>query len=224
MLVKACHANKTDSFALFEMGSIQVRSVFIGQLLLLVLVAGLLTGCGFHLRGLDSVGQTQFKRVQLNNFAVVSSEVKKGMRHQLKLSGVQIVDSIADAEVQITLQATQFKVSRTAFSDQGDATAEMLKMSQVFSAVRVSTEQEIVSGSVQTYRDRQIETSALLAADSELKSIKQDMASVLARQILDRVNRALIKQSAASKSQTQPQSENPVNSDAEKPVINEPAQ
>lgn len=227
MAVKACHFQKADVCAHVEERAFQARfvytkSAFLGQLLLLVLLASLLTGCGFHLRGLDSVGQVQFKRLQLNNLPAASREVQKALRNQLKLSGVQLVDSIADAEVQITLQASQFKASRTAFSDQGDATAEMLKMSQAFSAMQVSTEQTIVSASVQTYRDRQIETSALLAADSELKSIKQDMATVLARQILDRVNRGLIKLNAANKDQTQ--TEKLENTDAEKPAVIESAQ
>jgi len=165
----------------------------VGSLLIATLLISLLSGCGFHLRGLNSVGESQFKTVQLNNLMAASSEIQKALRSQLKSSGIVLVDSISEAEVQITLQATLFKASRTAYSGQGDATAEMLKMTQSFSAISVSSEQPITAGSVETYRDRQIETNAMLAADNELNSIKQEMAELLARQLMDRINRALSK-------------------------------
>ncbi|GKT12523.1 MAG: LPS-assembly lipoprotein [Thiomicrorhabdus sp.] len=166
-----------------------------GALLVVTLLVGLLSGCGFHLRGLDTVGQSQFKSVQLENLSAVSSEMQKALRRQLRTAGVTVMAS--GAEVQIALKATQFQVTRTAYSGRGDTTAELLKMSQAFSATLNASdtrpEQMIVTDQVSTYRDRQIETTALLASDRELQSIKREMASILARQLMDRVNRALLK-------------------------------
>lgn len=160
--------------------------------LLIMMTAGL-TGCGFHLRGLDSVGDMQFKTVKLQTLPGVHPEVQQAMRSQLAQSGVQLVDSLAAAELQIVLQPTVYKASRTAYSGLGDTTAEFLRMEQGFAATLVATEQSVVTGSVQTYRDRQIDTGALLAANRELASIQREMAEDLARKIMDRINRSMLK-------------------------------
>ncbi len=160
--------------------------------LLIVMTAGL-SGCGFHLRGLDRVGDMQFKTVKLQTLPGVRPEVQQAMRAQLAQSGVQLVDSLAAAELQIILQPTVYKVNRTATSGLGDTTAEFLRMEQSFSAIVVSTEETIVTSSAQTYRDRQIDTTALLAANRELRSIHREMAEDLVMNIMERINRAMLK-------------------------------
>lgn len=158
----------------------------------------LLSGCGFHLRGYDTVGEVQFKTVQLQSSPSVRLEVKLALRKQLELSGVNIVSSEKEAEVLIQLSPTHYKVSRTAFSGQGDATAELLSMSQSFTATWALTGNPLVSGSVETYRDRQIDTAALLASEQELIGMRESMAGDLARQMMDRINRAVQKQFSVS--------------------------
>ncbi len=160
--------------------------------LLIVMTAGL-SGCGFHLRGLDRVGDMQFKTVKLQTLPGVRPEVQQAMRAQFAQSGVQLVDSLAAAELQIILQPTVYKVNRTATSGLGDTTAEFLRMEQSFSAIVVSTEETIVTSSAQTYRDRQIDTTALLAANRELRSIHREMAEDLVMNIMERINRAMLK-------------------------------
>ena len=162
--------------------------------LLIVMMAGL-SGCGFHLRGLNTVGEMQFKTVKLQTLPGVRPEVQQAMRSQLAQSGVQLVDSLAAAELQIILQPTVYKANRTAYSGLGDTTAEFLRMEQSFSAVVVATEETLVTSSVQTYRDRQIDTAALLAANRELGSIHREMAEDLVINIMERINRAILKAS-----------------------------
>jgi len=162
--------------------------------LVTLILTQLLSGCGFQLRGYDTVGQVHFKTALLQNEAGVRSEVKLAIRKQLELSGVKIVSSESEAEVLIRLRPTAYQVSRTAYSGLGDATAELLRMSQPFTAVWGLTGNVVVTGSVETYRDRQIETDALLAAEQELKDMRQSMAENLARQMMDRINRAVQKQ------------------------------
>ncbi|MDA3808270.1 MAG: hypothetical protein PF440_10235 [Thiomicrorhabdus sp.] len=165
--------------------------------LLIVMMAGL-SGCGFHLRGFDRVGDMQFKTVKLQTLPGVRPEVEQAMRSQLAQSGVQLVDSLAAAEVQIILQPTVYKVNRTAYSGTGDTTAEFLRMQQSFSAILVATEETLVTSSAQAYRDRQIDTAALLAANRELHSIHREMAEDLVMNIMERINRAMAKASQNS--------------------------
>jgi len=160
-----------------------------------LLILGILflsfSGCGFQLRGMDSLGQLQFKTVFVQNESQARIEVQQALRKQLAMSGVQQLHSEQQAEIIIRLQPTQYQVSRTAYSGQGDATAELLKMSQSFTAVWGLTGNVLVTGSVETYRDRQIETAALLASEQEVIDMRRSMAEVLARQMMDRINRAV---------------------------------
>jgi LPS-assembly lipoprotein len=155
-----------------------------------------LSGCGFQLRGMDSLGQLQFKTVFVQNELQARVEVQQALRKQLALSGVQKLDSEHEAEVIIRLQPTGYHVSRTAYSGQGDATAELLKMSLSFTAIWGLTGNVLVTGTTEVYRDRQIETAALLASEQELVDMRQSMAEALARQMMDRINRAVQKRFA----------------------------
>lgn len=179
-----------------------VRGVqWIATILMVMFITATLSGCGFHLRGLDSIGDTQFKTVKLQSVAGVRPEVLQAMRSQLAQSGVKLVDSLAAAELQIVLQPTVYKANRTAYSGLGDTTAEFLRMEQSFSAIVVATEETLVASSVQTYRDRQIDTTALLAANRELGSIHREMAEDLVMKIMDRINRAMLKAAQLKSSQ-----------------------
>jgi LPS-assembly lipoprotein len=175
----------------------QFISMALIMTLLIVMTAGL-SGCGFHLRGFDRVGDMQFKTVKLQALPGVRPEVQQAMRSQLAQSGVQLVDSLAAAEVQIILQPTVYKVNRTASSGLGDTTAEFLRMEQSFTAIVVATEETLVTSSAKAYRDRQIDTAALLAANRELRGIHREMAEDLVMNIMERINRAMVKASQNS--------------------------
>jgi LPS-assembly lipoprotein len=86
--------------------------------------------------------------------------------------------------------ATGYQATRTATSGLGDTSAELLKMSQPFSLQEVATEKLVVTGTATVYRDRRIDTSAMVAANRELTLMKREMAEEVARQILDRIQRA----------------------------------
>ncbi|MCF6254289.1 MAG: hypothetical protein L3J38_06020 [Thiomicrorhabdus sp.] len=182
----------------------------LGALLIVSLFVSVLSGCGFQLRGMDSLGQLQFKTVFVQNELQARIEVQQALRKQLAMSGVQKLDSEHQAEVIIRLQPTAYSVSRTAYSGQGDATAELLKMSQSFTAVWGTTGNVLVTGTAETYRDRQIETAALLASEQELIDMRQSMAEALARQMMGRINRAVQQQFNLAKPAT----------DSSKPVDN----
>jgi len=164
---------------------------------LLLLLVTQLSACGFHLRGMDSVGALTFKSAQLQVGKSVMPGIESALQRQLNYSGVTLLDN-QTAEVQIQLLATNYTASRTTTSGLGDTTSELLKMTQSFKVIDLVTGQNIVSDSSSVYRDRQINTAAVLSSDSELRSIKKNMAEDLARQILDRIRRAMQTASQAS--------------------------
>lgn len=149
-----------------------------------------LSACGFHLRGMESTGALTFKSAQIEVTEGVMSDIEGALERQLTYAGVTLLDN-QTADIQINLLATSYSASRTTTSGLGDTTSELLKMTQSFKVVDLVTGQNIVADSSSVYRDRQINTEAVLSSDSELRSIKKTMTEDLARQILDRIRRAM---------------------------------
>jgi len=149
-----------------------------------------LSACGFHLKGTGANAVATFKSVQLLDENLVRPDVLRALKQQLKASNVKLVTLMADAEITIQFQITGYRTSRTGLSSSGDTSSELLKMSQAFEVVDVATEKALLKTSAQTFRDRQIDNSAVLASSRELRSIQQQMANDLAVQIIDRINRA----------------------------------
>ncbi|BCN94021.1 hypothetical protein THMIRHAM_18060 [Thiomicrorhabdus immobilis] len=148
-----------------------------------------LSGCGFHLRGLGSTGALPFKSAQIQADSNVREELVLALKRQLNSVQVEVLDN-QTAEVQILLMPTQYQASRTS-TRLGDATSQLLKMTQSFQVINLTSGEKIISGSSEVYRDRQINTAVALASDNELRTIQKSMSEELARQILDRVARAL---------------------------------
>lgn len=157
-----------------------------------------LAGCGFHLRGMGNVGQVTFSTVMLVNDSAMRADVRQALRAQLASSGVKVVEKLNEADIAIEFVPTAYRVTRTATSGLGDTSSELLRMDQGFSVSQGDA--LVVSGVASTYRDRQIDNAAILAANRELTNIQRQMAETLARQVIDRVNRAMLKQAKTQSS------------------------
>ena len=155
----------------------------------LVVIMTSLVGCGFHLRGADHYGELPFHTAVITTSPGVSHEVKTALALQLHQSGIQILDTQA-ADVQIVLMATKITSTSTS-SGLGDRTSELLKFTQAFKVTDLVTGKLIVGGDSVVYRDRKINISDALASNSELQSIRKSMSQKIARQIVERIHRAL---------------------------------
>ncbi|PLA75079.1 hypothetical protein CYQ88_02285 [Hydrogenovibrio sp. SC-1] len=178
------------------------------SLLLSVLVASLMA-CGFHLKGMGPNAKASFQSVYLAKTTGVRADALKTFMQLLKASDVKVVDSVASAELSVSLDATVYEVSRTSMSGQGDTTSELLKMSQTVSVQRVATETLLMTATVNSYRDRRIETAAALGSSRELQDIQQQMAFDVANQLIDRINRAYQLKQPSKPTQAKDQGEQP---------------
>ncbi|MDG6774763.1 LPS assembly lipoprotein LptE [Thiomicrorhabdus sp. ZW0627] len=175
---------------------VSMDTLRIGAGVLLVLFAvTLLSGCGFHLRGYGTAGEVQFKSVKLSGLESVQPDVADALKQQLKSSGVTIADSLAGAELEVRLATTYSHQSRTSYTGTGDVSSLLLTLKQAFEVEEVATEVMLLNAEVSSYRDHQIDNNALLASNRELEDIRRQMAQEVARQIVDRINRALLKRS-----------------------------
>ena len=151
---------------------------------------GLLSGCGFHLKGLNQVGTLSFQTVKLSATSGVRADLVAALTQQLKLSGVEVVDGLGQAELDIRLAPTQYQASRTSLTAQGDTASELIKLSQPFSAWQVADNTLVVNATASSFRDRRLDSAAALAANQELKSLQKQMLQEVALQIIDRISRA----------------------------------
>lgn len=148
-----------------------------------------LSACGFHLRGTGSVGALPFSTVKIDAQSNVDIALLQAIERQFSLAGVKVQK--ASSEVQLVLQPTKHRVSRTSTSGLGDATSELIKMSQAYQVIDALSGDVIITDEAVVFRDRQINTEEILASENELRSIKKMMRDDLARQIMQRIQRTL---------------------------------
>lgn len=148
-----------------------------------------LSGCGFHLRGLESTGALPLKSVQIQAQNNVRQDLVAALKRQLNYAKVTVLEN-QTAEVQIQLNPTNYKATSTS-TRLGDTASQMLKMSQTFQVIDLQSGEKMLSATSEVYRDRQINTAAALASDNELRSIQKSMSEDLARQVLTRIRMAL---------------------------------
>ena len=165
-----------------------LKRIWVNSFLIVIMVS--LMGCGFHLRGAGLSGSLPFQTAQIEVNGAVTKDVQMALKLQLLQSGVEVLES-QSAEVQIQLMSTQIKATRTS-SRLGDATSELMKLTQPFKVTNLTTGKMIVSGESVVYRDRKINITDALASNSELRSIQKSMSEQVASQIVERVRRAMI--------------------------------
>lgn len=170
------------------------NSLYQRVVLLLSTVLLLLSGCGFHLKGLGQTGEVVFKQLHIERFASLDRDMQNALQQQLALSGVQRVTQSGQAALTLQLSPLQVSSTSTAYSSLGETTAEIVRMVQAVKVIRASDGQVLLTANVQAYRDRQVSANAVLASNQELAQIRAEMAENLARQIIERVNRIAIKE------------------------------
>ncbi len=187
----------------------QAWAFLVAKWLFLPMLVASVTACGFHLKGMGPNAKASFQSVYLAQTTGVRAEVLKTFKQLLKASDVKVVDSVSSAELSVSLNPTVYEVSRTSMSGQGDTTSELLKMSQTVSVKRVATESLLMTATVNSYRDRRIETAAALGSSRELQDIQQQMAFDIANQLIDRINRAYQLKQPSKPAQDMVQGEQP---------------
>ncbi|GEM_PF-1807732 len=168
-----------------------VRSAGLGLLALFLSVVILsLSACGFHLRGYTESGEVKplpFSTLKVDALGSVDSRLLQMLKQQLTAQGVRLVESEADAQAVLRLTATQFQRIATAKNGQGQVTSELLKMQQAFTLVDEQSGKVLLQGVAMSYRDRNINPQALLAAERELASLKTLMRQEVVQQLMGRL-------------------------------------
>lgn len=152
--------------------------------------ASLLSACGFRLRGTGEMAQAGYKSVFLVDLNKAPAELRNRLQQQFSALGIEVVDSLAAAEVSLQFGRYHRAISRTSYSNLGETTSELLTLTQDVMAFRVADEEEVLNTQVMAMRDRQIDPNNRMAGARELQMIERQMMQDLSYQIIDQLNRA----------------------------------
>ncbi len=168
------------------------------RLLILLTTFLFISGCGFQLKGSGELSKMGFQSIKILESEGVREDFLQAFIQSLKSYGIEVVDSLEQADIVLHFQPTNYQTSHTGLSRQGDATTELIKISQSFLAKEASSEKIIVETTTKTLRNRQVDSTAVLASDRELLTIQNQMAKELALKVIDRINRAILKKQSIS--------------------------
>lgn len=171
-----------------------------GVISMTVATALLLSGCGFHLKG--QAGQSEQRHalsqafwlkhpLVLQDFPVQQTAFASELRQQLDFAQIPYSRQGSEAKIGennlvLQLSSPGIRVKQTAQSALGSTTAEFLRWQQTYQLLS-SQGKLLSSGQIQSTRDRQLNPSALLAAEAERSEILRSMAEDLARQMVQRL-------------------------------------
>lgn len=137
-----------------------------------------LSSCGWHLRGSGSTTVLTFKVAQVEDKGADAALAQQVVQ-ALSAAGVKLDEAAA---VRIVLAPTQWRISRTGYTLTGDVVAELLSLEQPFTVFYKG--KPVLEDETVVYRDHQIDTRALAAAESEKRSLQVQMRQEAAMQIV----------------------------------------
>ncbi len=105
--------------------------------------------------------------------------IYRALESELSSAGVRVEPA---AELRLVLEPTRWHISRTQVTLTGDVAAELLSLKQPFELWR--GDRRLLADVAEVYRDHQIDTAALAAAEAERRSLQAQMRQEAAAQIL----------------------------------------
>lgn len=158
-------------------------------LILGLLSAFLLSACGFHLKGTQNIGQSQFKQLFLLTESNTRPELTQLMQEYLQMSGTRLVAELAQADATLELGATALTSSITSYASQGDVASKLLTMTQTYQLTLKGQSETLLQDEARVLRDLNVNAQASLAALQAQSELESQMVEDLVQQILRRLEK-----------------------------------
>jgi len=154
---------------------------------LLLAGLGLLTACGFHLRGVgDTTLPEEWKRMHLVT-SQPNSEFTRAVMDQFAANGVQWLDA-GDANYSLELNPETFEQRNLSLNAEARVSEFELTMKAQFRVLDNSTQEEVVAPtSVSVVKQMENNPRNVVGKEGETRLIQAEMRSELAEQIMRRV-------------------------------------
>lgn len=147
-----------------------------------LVLSTLLAACGFHLRGQLPIPES------ISVIAVKSDEkdLHRRMVDALSFSGATVVGSSADALAVLDLRNVRYERSVRTIDDRGKVNGYMLIYNVQFSVVTAEGE-TLRDSTASSRRDFNFDPDLVLQAEIEEESLREDMLTDLAQQIMRQI-------------------------------------
>ncbi|UCV14684.1 LPS-assembly lipoprotein LptE [Quatrionicoccus australiensis] len=156
------------------------------RLLLAVIIAAVLTGCGFHLRGTVS-GNLPYKTFYIA--LPDTSEINVWLQRYIKASGnTEIVSDAQNAEAIFQQVSDGRQKTILSVNAQGRVREYRLQMNYTFRVVNAKGQILVAPSEINLIRDITYNDSAVLAKDLEEAMLWRDMNTDLVNQIMRRLS------------------------------------
>lgn len=156
------------------------------RLLLAVIIAAVLTGCGFHLRGTVS-GNLPYKTFYIA--LPDTSEINVWLQRYIKASGnTEIVSDARNAEAIFQQVSDGRQKTILSVNAQGRVREYRLQMNYTFRVVNAKGQILVAPSEINLIRDITYNDSAVLAKDLEEAMLWRDMNTDLVNQIMRRLS------------------------------------
>lgn len=161
---------------------------------LALLLALLLTACGFHLRGAGSIPTFESLYVQDGGAPTIARDLKRALSN----SGVKLTSSPEDAQASLELMSEASTKNILSLSGGGKVREYEILYQVIFRVRETGAELWGEPQTVNLRRDFSYSDSALLAKEAEEARLSTDMRAEAIREVLRRVG-SLSKSKAADK-------------------------
>jgi LPS-assembly lipoprotein len=151
-----------------------------------LLVAGLLGGCGFQLRGSNGSYTMPFKSIYLGfpDTSALGTELKRNLR---ATDQVVIADKAADAEAQFVVLAETRGKSILSLNSQGRVREYLLSYTLSYTVRDAKGAELVPQTEVSLRRNMAFDETQVLAKESEEALLYRDMQADLVQQIIRRL-------------------------------------
>lgn len=155
------------------------RRTFLGA----ALGAGLLTGCGFHLRG---EMQMAFRSAYISGYE--HHRIVSDLRRQLRLNNVEVVDTPQAADLVISMSEMSPTRDILSLDASGKAREYRLSYTLNYSLDKPTGETVRIPARITARREYTFDTRQLLAKAEEESILYRDMEDDLVRQLMRRLS------------------------------------
>lgn len=158
----------------------------VGPLCLVVVLAGLLVGCGFHLRTWDLEGNIQTAKITAN----LRNPVAEPLARALSSAGVELIES-GTADVAIELISDRESRRSVSVTDQARAAEYETSLTVVFALTDGAGNVLADPRSIQARRVYQVDRDNLVGSSEEQALLQREMVDDLVQQIIRALNAAV---------------------------------
>lgn len=148
-----------------------------------VIVTGLMQGCGFHLRGVVTLPAS----VSVVHVSSTDQALQTQVEETLRISGAKVVPQAADATAVVNIADVKFGRTVRTIDTRGKVTGYLLSYTANFNVKSTAGKTLLDSEALGVERDYNYDSTQVLAKEGEEKFLRGEMERDVAQRIVRRL-------------------------------------